>query len=53
MKWPRGKFNGQQIVGYEVKARLDFTMWRLGLPNRFGVCLSLGPLHIWFNAVYR
>ena len=50
--WPRGKYNGQRIVGVVLKARLDVRRWRFGLPNRFGTCLSVGPLHVWFEAAY-
>jgi hypothetical protein len=28
MKWPRGKYNGRRIVGFNVKVELDVTEWR-------------------------
>lgn len=31
MRWPRGKYNGARIVGFEVKVRCDVTDWRLSL----------------------
>lgn len=53
MKWPRGRYNGQRITGVEVKVRLDLRWWRFGLPTRNGVCLSIGPLHIWTTPAYE
>ena len=26
--WPRGKYNGHKIVGFELKLRLIVTMWQ-------------------------
>lgn len=28
IKWPRGKYNGQRIVGFEVMFRMRFDLWR-------------------------
>lgn len=28
MKWPRGKYNGQKIVGFEVSLRSRIIGWR-------------------------
>lgn len=54
MRWPRGKYNGQRIVGVSITAAVDVTWWSLGLPSfKYGTCLSLGPVHIWFNGRYR
>jgi hypothetical protein len=53
MKWPRGKYNGQRIGGFVVKFRFDLLWWGLRLPDRYGSCLSFGPIHIWFNAAYE
>lgn len=53
MQWPRGKYNNQRIIGFVIKCRLDVLYWRLGLPNRYGVCLSVGPFHVWFEAAYE
>jgi hypothetical protein len=52
MRWPRGRYNGQRIVGMEVKVRLDITSWHWCLPNRYGRCLGLGPLLVWVHASY-
>lgn len=27
MKWPRGKYNGQRIVGITFKVQIDITCW--------------------------
>ena len=53
MKWPRGKWNGMRIAGFECRVRFDVFRWRINLPNfRYGTCLSVGPLHVWFSASY-
>ena len=28
MKWPRGRFNGQRIIGVDLHFKLDVTEWR-------------------------
>lgn len=54
MKWPRGRYNGQRIVGLEARVCFDVTWWSLRLPDfRNGTCLSIGPLHVWLRAAYR
>lgn len=54
MKWPVGKYNGQRIEGWEIKFQLRLlTPWSFCLPNRYGTCLGLGPLRIWFSATYE
>ncbi len=52
MNWPRGKYNGDRIVGFELKVRFDIRCWRLTMPDRYGTCLGLGPLRIWLTAAY-
>lgn len=27
MKWPRGKYNGQRIIGVSFKVKVDLTRW--------------------------
>lgn len=50
MKWPRGKYNGQRIVGLEVKVVFDITTWDWCWPSiLYHRCLGLGPL----SAAYR
>lgn len=29
LRWPRGKYNGQRIVGIDVKLRINIRQWRL------------------------
>lgn len=54
MKWPTGKYNGKRIEGWEIKFQLRLlTPWSWCLPNRYGTCLGLGPLRIWFSATYE
>jgi hypothetical protein len=54
MKWLTGRYNGQRIVGVVMSLRLDFSTWTVWcLPNRYGRCLGLGPLRVWFGAAYR
>ena len=55
MKWPVGKYNGRRIVGARIDVLLDITIppWDVCLPDRYGRCLGLGPLRIWFHAEYE
>jgi hypothetical protein len=53
MRWPRGKWNGQRIAGVRLVVRLNVFWWRLGLPARYGGCLSLGPVHVWLTPDYE
>lgn len=53
MRWPRGRYNGQRIVGVEVKCCVDFTWWGLALGSvTYATALSVGPFHVWVGAVY-
>ena len=52
IRWPRGRYNGQRIVGVTVKADIDVLNWGLSLPTRYGGCLWLGPLRLWVSACY-
>jgi hypothetical protein len=53
MAWPRGRYNGQRIVGFVVKVRVDLLWWGFRLPSiKYGQCGSLGPLHVWLEAAY-
>lgn len=53
MTWPRGRYNGQRIVGFEIKIRCDILEWGWQLPNlKYGVCGRLGPFRIWLSAAY-
>jgi hypothetical protein len=54
MKWPIGRYNGQRIVGVDVRMRLDVTSWTWCWPHfLYGRCLGLGPLRVWFHAAYE
>lgn len=54
MRWPRGKYNGQRIVGLEVKVVVDIRHWLLIWPQfRYGRCLALGPVRVWLSAAYE
>jgi hypothetical protein len=51
-RWPRGRWNGRRIVGIQAKVVIDVTCWNVRWP-RYGTCLGLGPLRIWFGLEYR
>ncbi len=53
MRWPRGKYNGQRIVGFVLNMKFDVFCWRFNLPDRYGTCLGLGPLRIWLSCNYE
>lgn len=54
MKWPRGKYNGQRIVGIEVRIKIDILKWWWQLSNRHGwLRIFIGPVHIWIEANYE
>lgn len=54
MKWPRGKYNGKRIVGFDVKVRCDVTHWRLRLGSiHYGSAACIGPFMIWIGANYE
>ena len=54
MKWPRGKYNGQRIVGFNVQVKLDVTYWTwrpVWLPFCHG--LHWGCCLTWWNLNYE
>lgn len=52
--WPRGKYNGQRIVGFEVKVVVDVRRWMLVWPHfLYGRCLAVGPLRVWLSPAYE
>ncbi len=55
MKWPRGRANGQRIVGVEWKLRVDLTRWRLVFdwPSYQGPVIALGPVIVWLSWEYK
>ncbi len=53
MRWPRGKYNGWRIVGFEIMFRVDLSFWMLSAGWNFGEpCIFIGPLKIRASAVY-
>lgn len=53
MNWPRGKHNGQRIVGFEIKIKLDVTFWMLTASWNYGEpYVFIGPLRIQVSANY-
>ena len=52
MKWPGGKYNGERIVGCEVRFKLNLSFWVVGAGTRHAPSLHIGPLHWWFSPVY-
>lgn len=53
MKWPRGRYNGRWIVGFNVRLIVDLTYWDICLPRRFGGCLQIGPARLWIQPEYE
>lgn len=55
MKWPRGKYNNQRIVGIRIVLHVNLRWWNLKIYwskfNSYSV--HIGPLHIWFYAEYN
>ncbi len=45
-KWPRGKYNGQRIIGFFIKFALDVRWWGFFLPTKYNRAFKLGPF-IW------
>lgn len=54
MKWPKGKYNGKNITGVEVKVILDLSCWRLRILNQGcgSICVRIGPVRMWISAYY-
>jgi len=54
MQWPRGRYNGQRIIGVSVKAtiRVDNVYW---LPSwyKYTNCFRWLWLFVWVEAVYE
>jgi hypothetical protein len=56
MKWPRGKYNGRRIVGFEIIIAIDVTNWRSLFFNK--VCsgllvMAMGPIRITLSLNYE
>ena len=52
MKWPRGKFNGQRIVGIYVLAKLNILDWGFQFGGD-GLCHRIGPMRLWLSWEYE
>ena len=52
MRWPRGKYNGWRIVGFEVRIKLDVLWWCLCLRGGSAPSAHVGPFHIWIETNY-
>jgi hypothetical protein len=53
MHWPRGKYNGQRIVGIEIRFKLNITYWLCTASWNYGEpYVFIGPLRIQVSAVY-
>jgi hypothetical protein len=48
MKWPRGKYNGQRIIGFNIRIIVDLTDWRL-IPDWYW---ELGTIHAYLLCVF-
>ena len=54
MKWPRGKYNGQRIVGVGVRIRIHIRYWHLNLIWKLGTYfIQIGPVLMHFETVYE
>ncbi len=54
MKWPRGKYNGQRIVGFRVtiSIKVDRWFWWPYIGGYSGA-FHWGPVFSWWTAEYR
>lgn len=54
MAWPRGRNNGQRIIGARVVVVFDVLFWRLRWGSvRYGQCWCFGPFRWWLSAEYE
>jgi hypothetical protein len=54
LRWPRGRYNGQKIVGFKFSISIDILWWILAASWNFGEpYLFIGPLCFRAYAVYR
>jgi hypothetical protein len=53
MKWPRGRYNGQRIVGFEVTVKLNIKDWTFIPRNpRYSHCFHWLCVRVWLHASY-
>lgn len=43
MNWPRGKYNGQRIVGFRLVIRLNVFRWKLAGSFGYSKFVAVGP----------
>jgi len=59
LRWPRGRYNGQRIVGFRVKVVVNVDRWRFAIwPSdfarawRYGSGVGIGPVLVFVEAEY-
>ncbi len=54
MKWPKGKHNGQRIVGFGVQIKIHILYWGWERYWRYGTrMIHIGPFIFNFEIVYE
>lgn len=53
MQWPRGKYNGHRISGFQILFRIDVLDFGFHLPTKYGSCLQIGWIKVWFEGWYE
>lgn len=51
--WPRGRYNGQPVVGLALKVVFDVSFFGFRLPGPYGAAGQLGPFRFWLFLSYR
>ena len=53
MAWPRGKYNGERILGVSMKVVLNLGYWVIRARWNFGMpYIICGPLQLRFRVIY-
>lgn len=53
LRWPRGRYNGQKIVGFSTRVNVNVIFWRCNLYCRYGEFkLWLGPFLLHIEPIY-
>ena len=53
MKWPRGKYNGQKIIGVELKIKFNLQWWAFAVRWKYNNAVFIGPFRIELGWVYE
>jgi hypothetical protein len=54
ISWPRGRYNGQRIEGFEIKIQVHVLWWRLHFHCKFGeLAVFIGPITVRISAMYE